>query len=218
MSITAPTRTHLTALSLVMGAIACSPDTTTAPGASTVDSPKLAIATSSVLTVQLRGLPPNPVLPPNPIYGYGHLQLRLGASLGDSCLPPNPVTPQPGFTLVTVCGKIFNEGGALYRGGGIYQSTFLGDSFTLVAAFNGAIPNVPCRRYDIGGTVEVSDAVALDMIANPTTYRVGMDGEVAGAPTTIGGLLDGSAWGPVGSRPETDPFFAVKVCNVAVTP
>jgi hypothetical protein len=30
-------------------------------------------------------------------------------------------------------------------------------------------------------------------------------------------LLNGAAWGPVGSRPETDPFFAEKVCSVTVT-
>ena len=30
------------------------------------------------------------------------------------------VVPAPGFTRLTVCGKIFNSGGALYKGGGIY--------------------------------------------------------------------------------------------------
>jgi hypothetical protein len=41
---------------------------------------------------------------------------------------------------------------------------------------------------------------------------------IGGSPTRIGGLLDGSAWGPVGARPETDWYFAEKVCSVAVTP
>ena len=62
------------------------------------------------------------------------------------------------------------------------------------------------------------DAVASDMAAHTTTYSVLFDGDVGGSTTRIGGLLDGSAWGPVGQRPETDPYFAEKVCNVAVTP
>ena len=95
----------------------------------------------------------------------------------------------------------------------------LGDSFNiLIASFNGAIPNDSCRRYEVAGAVVVPDAIAADMVANTTTYAVRFDGEVAGAATGIGGRFDGTAWGPVGSRPETEPFFAVKVCSVAVTP
>jgi hypothetical protein len=53
--------------------------------------------------------------------------------------------------------------------------------------------------------------------ASPEKYQVLPDGV---APTTltsdgttsgairIGGLLDGSAWGPVGERLATDPYFA----------
>jgi len=206
-----------------MGAIACSPDTTTAPGATTVDSPKLAIATSSVLTVQLRTLPPNPTAPTDPYFGSGQLQLRLGALLGDSCLPANPITPQPGFTLVTVCGKIFNGGGALYKGGGIYVSGGLGDVFEfLIAPFNGAVPLNPCHRYDIKGVVLVPDAIAADMVVHTSSYAVRFDGAVNGSTTRIGGRLDGTAWGSAASPGDpyqpSDPYFAEKVCNVAVTP
>jgi len=200
-------------------AAACSADVGTVPSGLAPRAPNRALSEfGSVFNLQLRTLPPNPVLPPSPIYGYGHLQLRLGSLVDNSCLPPNPITPQPGTTLLTVCGRIFNEGGALYRGGGIYSLSPLGEGTVLVAAFNGAIPNDPCRRYEIAGAVTVSDAIAADMNVNPTRYQVLMDGDVSGATTRIGGLVDGSAWGPVGSRPETDPYFATKVCSVAVTP
>ena len=56
------------------------------------------------------------------------------------------------------------------------------------------------------------------MIANPTKYKVQFDSDVLGEATAIGGAFDGSAWGPVGTRPETDPFFSAKVCSVAVKP
>jgi len=212
----------LAGIALAAVAAACSPDAIDNPDPPMVSTPQLAIATpSSVFTVQLRAVPPNPVVSPNPVFGYGHLQIRVGAQLdvGTSCVPPNPVTPQPGTSVVSICGKIFNEGGALYTGGGIYLTDLLGDSFaTLIASFNGAVPNDSCRRYEIAGAVVVPDAVAADMIANTTSYAVRFDGAVAGAATRIGGRFDGTAWGPVGSRPETDPYFAEKVCNVAVTP
>jgi hypothetical protein len=220
MTITARSRFH--AAVLAFATAACTPDSVVAPDAPAASSPKLTIATvSSVINVQLRALPPNPILPPNLIYGWGNLQVRLGAQLdvGTSCLPPNPVTPQPGTSVVSICGKIFNEGGALYKGGGIYLTGGLGDTFNIpIAFFNGSIPNDPCRRYEIVGAVVVPDAVAADMIANTTSYAVQFDGDVGGTPTRIGGRFDGTAWGPVGSRPETDPFFAEKVCRVAVAP
>jgi hypothetical protein len=144
--------------------------------------------------------------------------MRLGSLVDNSCLPPNPITPQPGMTPLSVCGRIFNEGGALYRGGEIYRVASLGDGDILVASFSGALPPNPCRRYDLAGAVTVSDAIAADMIVNPTSYQVRMLGDVAGATTRISGLIDGSAWGTIGTRPETDPYFAEKVCTVAITP
>jgi hypothetical protein len=172
-----------------------------------------------MFTIQLRGFPNDPILPSSPIFGYGHLQLRLSATLGDSCYPTDPISPTPGFTRLSVCGKIFNEGGARYAGGGLYIQSGLGEGPpSLIAAFNGALPSSTCRRYEIAGSVTVSDAVATDMVAHPEQYQVRMGGSVASDATQIGGRLDGSAWGSVGTRPETDPFFAEKVCSVAVTP
>jgi len=223
MHLTTPRLTRLAALSLVAAVIACSPDAATAPATLTVDSPKLAIATSSLVTLQLRAVPPNPIQPAEPYFGYGNLQLRIGALLGDSCVPPNPVSPEPGSTLVSVCGKIFNGGGALYKGGGIYATGGLGDVFDIpIAPFNGAVPPNPCHRYDLTGAVLVSDAVAADMIANTSSYAVRFDGAVGGSTTRIGGRFDGKAWGSVAFPndpiPPSDPYFAEKVCNVAVTP
>ena len=208
---------------------ACSPDSSTGPDPLTTRAADLALGSSqTVFTLQLRALPPNPIVPPNPIFGYGHLQLRLGATLDDSCFPndpifpTDPVTPAPGATLVSICGKIFNEGGALFKGGGIYAvSGGLGDSFELLVApfaVRGGPPISPCRRYEVAGAVAVPDAVAAEMLAHTTSYAVLFDGDVGGSATRIGGRFDGSAWGPVGQRPETDPFFAEKVCGVAVTP
>lgn len=206
----------VTALAL---AAACSADVGTVPSGLAPRAPDRTLTDfGSVFNVQLRTLPPNPILPPSPIYGWGNLQMRLGSLVDNSCVPPNPITPQPGSTLLSVCGRIFNEGGALYRGGGLYSLSPLGEGTVLVAAFSGALPPNPCRRYDIAGVVTVPDAIAADMILSPTSYQVLMDGDVAGAPTRIGARIDGSAWGSVGSRPETDPFFAEKVCDVAVTP
>ena len=209
-------RVALAALSVL--AAACAGDVTVGPRPAATAARDLQFGTvASVWNVQLRTLPPNPVRPGDPYFGYGQLQLRAGAFVGDACLPPNPVTPQPGSTVVSLCGRIFNEGGAAYRGGGIYAVSLLGEGPGLIATFNGAVPNDPCRRYDLAGAVIVSDAVAADMLGNPTHYEVRLFGDIGGASTGIGGVLDGSAWGPVG-RAETDPFFTEKICSVVVTP
>jgi hypothetical protein len=216
----------LAALAALATALAaCAPDAGTAPSAMTPTGPARALGTfGSVFTVQLRTFPNDPIFPTDPtfptdpLYGFGNLQVRLGSLVDETCLPPSPITPQPGETLLSVCGRIFNEGGALYQGGGIYMTQVGGDGSILVAEFGGTIPTDPCRRYEIGGAVVVSDATAADMIANPTRYFVHFDGDVGGEATAIGGPFDGSAWGPVGTRPETDPFFTAKVCSVAITP
>ena len=208
------------AIAIAVTTAACSSDVSTAPSTSAISAPALEVGSlDRMYTVQLRAFPNDPLLPPNPIYGWGHLQLRLGATLGDSCFPTDPVSPAPGTTLLTVCGRIFNEGGALYRGGAIYTvPSDLGEGPAFVASLNGAYPVDPCRRYDIGGAVVVSDVIAEDMVADPSRYQVVMDGDALGTSTAIGGLFTGTAWGPVGTRPESDPFFAAKVCNVVVTP
>jgi hypothetical protein len=203
----------------VVSVVACAPDVGVAPNVSATRAASAVVGSlDQVFTVQLRAYPVDPVFPNDPVYGYGHVQIRLGATLGDSCYPVDPISPAPGFTRVSVCGKIFNEGGAKYRGGGIYNLSPFTEGPGLIAAFNGALPPNPCRRYDIAGAVAVSDAIATDMIAHPDLYQVRMDGDVLGQSARLGGRLDGSAWGPVGARPETDPFFAEKTCTVAVTP
>ena len=203
----------------VVSIVACAPDMGVAPSVSTTRAVSDVVGSvDRVFTVQLRAIPNDPVLPPNPVFGYGHLQLRLGSTLGDSCFPNDPISPTPGFTRVSVCGTIFNEGGAQYRGGGIYNLSPFTEGPGLIAAFNGTLPPNPCRRYDIAGAVAVSDAIATDILAHPDLYQVRMDGDVLGQSTRVGGRFDGSAWGPVGARPETDPFFAEKTCTVAVTP
>jgi len=215
----------LAPVTLAIAFLACVPDAGTAPSTMTAGAPSRAIGTfGSVFTVQLRAFPTDPLfptdptIPTDPIYGFGNLRVRLGSLVDDSCLPPNPITPQPGQTLLSLCGRIFNEGGALYRGGAIYMNQVGGDGTILVAQFANTYPVDPCRRYEIGGALVVSDAIAADMVANPTRYLVNFDGSVGGEPTSIGGAFDGSAWGPVGTREETDPFFGSKVCNVDVTP
>jgi len=202
---------------------ACASDAGTAPTSLAPATPDRSLAAvGSVFNLQLRAFPNDPVFPTDPLYGSGNLHIRLGSVVDDACLPPNPITPQPGTTLLSLCGRIFNAGGALYRGGGIYQTNLFGDGFIQVAAFNGALPPNPCHRYDVAGTVTVSDAVAADMILNPTHYLVRMDGSVSGTTTAIAGLFDGSAWGSAASPTDPyqpgDPFFAEKVCAVAITP
>ena len=221
---TTSTTSHRVAFAVFALAIAaCSPDAGTAPTSLAPATPDRSLgAVGSVFNLQLRAFPNDPVFPTDPLYGSGNLHIRLGSVVGDACLPPNPITPQPGTTALAVCGKIFNQGGALYRGGGIYQANLFGDGFIQVAAFNGVLPPNPCHRYDVAGTVTVSDAVAADMILNPTHYLVRMDGAVSGTTTAIAGLFDGSAWRsatqPGDPYLPSDPYFAEKVCTVAITP
>ncbi|HEU4722351.1 MAG TPA: hypothetical protein VFS59_13410 [Gemmatimonadaceae bacterium] len=219
------------ALAALALAAACASDAGTAPAELTADAPARSLgAVGTVFTAQLRAFPndpifptdpviPNdPVFPNDPLYGYGQVRIRLGSVVDDTCLPPSPITPQPGTTVLSLCGRIFNEGGARYRGAGIYLTQVGGDGWIQVAQLNSTIPTDPCRRYEIGGAALVSDALAADMIANPTKYLINFEGDVSGERTTISGVFDGSAWGPVGARPETDPYFAAKVCSVAITP
>jgi hypothetical protein len=207
------------AVAALVVAAACTPDVATTPAELTAGAPARALgAVGTVFNVQLRTFPNDPLFPTDPTYGFGHVQVRLGSVIDNPCLPPSPITPQPGETVLSVCGRIFNEGGALYRGGAIYLNELGGDGSVLVAQFANTYPVDPCRRYEIGGAVVVSDAIAGDMVANPTHYRVNFDGSVGGKTTSIGGAFDGSAWGAVGTRPETDPYFASKVCGVSITP
>lgn len=200
---------------LVLTVAGCASDAGTAPTRMAPTAPARAVGTiGSVFNVQLRQFPNDPIfptdptIPTDPLYGFGNLQVRLGSLIDDSCLPPNPITPQPGYTVVSVCGRIFNEGGALYRGGGIYYSNdVFGDGSILVTQFSGAIPNDPCRRYEISGAALVSDATAADMVANPGAYFVNFDGDIGGESTWIGGRLDGAAWGTAYSPGE--PLSAV---------
>ena len=216
-------RSHLILGALTIAIAACSTDVGTAPSGL---APRAAVrslgAVGTVFNLQLRAFPNDPLFPTDPTYGAGNLHIRLGSVVGDACLPPNPITPQPGTTLLAICGKIFNQGGALYRGGAIYQTNLFGDGFIQVAALNGALPPNPCHRYDVAGTVTVSDAIAADMIVNPARYLVRMNGDLSGTTTAIAGLFDGSAWGsaaqPGDSYAPSDPYFAEKVCTVAITP
>ena len=209
------------ALSLAIAA--CAPDAGTSPaGLAPRASARSLGAVGTVFNLQLRAYPTDPIFPTDPVYGFGSLHIRLGSVVGDSCFPNDPVTPQPGTRVLAMCGKIFNRGGALYRGGGIYQTNLLGDGFILVAALNGALPPNTCHRYDVAGFVTVSDAVAADMILHPSQYQVQMNGDVSGTTTAIAGLFDGSAWGSA-DRPGDpyqpgDPYFAEKVCAVPITP
>ena len=64
------------AMALALTTAACSPDASTSPGASALSAPGLVVGTlDRMYTVQLRAIPTDPVLPPSPIYGWGHLQL-----------------------------------------------------------------------------------------------------------------------------------------------
>lgn len=174
--------------------------------------PMLETTSNSVLTVQLRTLPGFATLQ------WGHLQIRLQPV--DPCVPPNPVVPS-GQTLLAVCGRIFNEGGAAYSGGGLYTvPTSFDELPVLLASFNSpAAPVDPCRRYELGGYVTVPDATADQLLATPTRYQVIFDAATpGGTETQIGGLLDGSAWGPTGVTPEQDVFFESKVCAIDIAP
>jgi len=54
---------------------------------------------------------------------------------------------------------------------------------------------------------------------SPNRYQVIFDAATpGGTETQIGGLLDGSAWGPIGVRPEQDVFFQSKVCAIDIVP
>jgi hypothetical protein len=137
----------------------------------------------------------------------------------DPCVPPNPVVPS-GMTLVAVCGRIFNDGGVRYVAGGLYELPTGGVDIgppELVAGFDSQQPTDPCRRYELGGSILIADALAADIQTSPSKYAVLFDGLTAdNKPTRIGGRLDGTAWGPIGERADTDPFYAQKVCNISI--
>jgi len=235
MSTASTTRSSLALMALALAVAACATDGGTTPTGLAPRSPALTLAAAgTVFDIQLRAYPVDPIFPTDPLFGAGNLQIRLGSTIGDSCFPNSPIVPQPGTTRLSLCGRIFNPGGALYRGGGIYQTNLFGDGFVQVATFNGAMPNDPCHRYDLAGSVTVSDAIASDMIVNPSQYQVRVDGSVLGTPTRLAGTFDGRAWGSVAAptdpyRPgdpyspgdpyqPSDPYFAAKVCTVAITP
>ena len=205
----------LVAVSLcVASGTACSPDVSspTLPG-----RPAAVVASLATLfNVQIRAVPPNPIVPPNPTYGWGHVQIRLTPV--DLCVPPNPVVPA-GLTLVSVCGKIFNDGGVRYIAGGLYELQSGGQDIgmpELVASFDSQ-PTDPCRRYELGGSILIADALAADIQLSPSKYLVLFDGLTSDdKPTQIGGRLDGTAWGPIGARTDTDPFYAQKVCTISI--
>jgi hypothetical protein len=179
----------------------------------TAPRPSLNIGSDQVLTVQLRTVPGFATLE------WGNLRLKPFAPV-DPCVPPNPTIPA-GQTVVSVCGRIFNEGGATYSGGGIYTVPLVIDAAPiLIASFNSvSAPTDPCRRYDLSGYITVSDATAADLLASPGAYQVLFDGAgPGGEETQIGGRLDGLAWGPVGTREEQDVFFGAKVCTVEIRP
>jgi hypothetical protein len=203
------------AASYVLAVTACSPDvagpTPTGRAATTV------AGVASLFNVQIRALPPDPVVPPNPIYGWGHLQIRMSPL--DPCVPPNPIVPA-GMTLVAVCGKIFNDGGVRYVAGGLDLLPPVSEDVgppELVASFDSQVPADPCRRYELGGSILIDDALAADIQTFPSKYAVSFDGLTPDdTPTQIGGRLDGSACGPIGERTETDQFYAQKVCDISI--
>jgi hypothetical protein len=189
-----------------------------APTAAPGGEPLRVIASSNtILTAQLRTLPGFAVLQ------WGNLRLAVNFAPVDPCRehPTNPVTTD-GMTNVAVCGTIFNPGGALYQGGGIYTVPppvvdalpLLVASFTSIAA-----PVDPCRLYQLQGYFQVADADALDLVTSPASYQVLFDAATpGGTETRIGGLLDGSAWGPVGTVAVTNPTFAQDVCTIEIAP
>ena len=208
--------TRVTRLSPALGVVlawlaaGCESPTRSTP---TAPRPSLNIGSDQVLTVQLRTVPGFATLE------WGNLRLRPFTPV-DPCVPPNPTIPA-GQTVVSVCGRIFNEGGATYSGGGLYTVPLVIDAAPiLIASFNSvASPTDPCRRYDLAGYITVSDETAADLIAAPGKYQVLFDGAgPGGEEAQIGGLLDGSAWGPVGATPEEDVFFGAKVCTVEIRP
>lgn len=191
-----------------------------APTAAPGGEPLRVIASSNtILTAQLRTLPGFAVLQ------WGNLRLAVNFAPVDPCReqPTNPVTTD-GMTNVAVCGTIFNPGGALYQGGGIYTVPPPVVDAPLPPALVASFPSVaqpvdPCRLYQLQGYIQVADADALGLVTSPSNYQVLFDGATpGGTETMIGGLLDGSAWGPIGNVAETDPYFGEKVCRIEIAP
>lgn len=215
---------HLTQPVLLLAALAAAgcgadPLASTSPHA---PAPELAVATSGVITTQLRAFPGTTS------YAWGHLQLTLGGTAADPCGGGLPLAADAP-TTVALCGKIFNQGGATFTGdGGLYRTSGveLDASLLLVASFqDGAHPPSPCRRYDVGGTITVSSDVATDIVASPADYVVLFEGLHPPSPIhppapirLLGGSLDGQAWGPVGSIPSTDVFYTQNVCDLQLAP
>jgi hypothetical protein len=202
-----PRRAHILAAATLLALAACDEPVAPEPGV----TPLFASTTDAIFNVQLRTLPGFATLQ------WGYLQIRMMPV--DPCVPPNPVVPQ-GETLIGVCGRIFNEGGAAYSGGGLYTvPTSFDELPILLAPFNSTAPVDPCRRYDLGGYITVPDEVAGNLLAEPSRYQVIFDAATPdGTETQIGGRLDGLAWGPTGVKSEQDAFFGSNVCAIDIAP
>jgi hypothetical protein len=165
--------------------------TSRAPGAAA-----RSIIGNTVLTSQLRTAPTFPALQ------WGSVQLKVNVSPGDACVPTTLPGAPDGSTDIAVCGTIKNAGGATYGGGGIYSTPFGIDlPPVLLAPFmnQNAQPPAICPEFDISGVVRVSDDLASQIVGSPASFQVLFPGTAPdNSPTLIGGLLDGSAWGPRG--------------------
>ena len=72
---------------------------------------------------------------------------------------------------------------------------------------------------NLAGYVVLSATDAQSVLGLPSSYQLMFQGATpVGTETVYGGLLDGSARGPVGKTAETDPYFAEKVCEISIRP
>jgi len=176
--------------------LAACADQTVAPTSRAPGAAARSISGNTVLTSQLRTAPNFPALQ------WGSVQLKVNVSPGDACTPAPPPIAPAGSTDIAVCGTIKNAGGATYGGGGIYTLPIGTDvPPQLLAAFQNLQPSPPpiCPQFNISGVVRVTDDLASQIFGSPVSFQVLFQGTAPdNSPTLIGGLLDGSAWGPRG--------------------
>jgi len=181
---------------LLLAACSETPTRTLAPTKPAFD----VLSAPTVLTAQLR------TVPGFPDAAWGHLDLFVGMTPTDACSPTPPaIAPAAGTINVAVCGNI-HSAGMVYGSGGVWTVPSDVSDFQpqLVAPFLARSQSTdPCSQFDVSGVIQVSSSLAAQLAANPSQFQVLFDGLIPPnpiippTPVRIGGLLDGSAWGPI---------------------
>ena len=155
----------------------------------------------AVLNVQLR----SGLVPVDPMHAWGHLQLTIPLEGCTTC------------DIIGVSGVLHNPLGVTFVSAEIFPANVqdAAPAGTLIDSFDGCQPQDPVIPTDpmlilIGGTVQLTDALAASILANPAGYFLQISSlEIPTDP------MRGSLGGTVGIPPDPiQPGDPMKVCRL----